>query len=69
MSSKPKIVTPIIEALWTPEEVAEYLNVELSTVLRMAREGDIPAVKVGRLWRFRGETIREAFRPRFQGRE
>jgi len=45
------------DKLITVEEVAKYLRVKRSTVYEWAKEGKIPAVKVGRLWRFdREET-------------
>ncbi len=37
----------------TTEEVLEYLRVNLRTVYRLIRAGKIPAVRVGRQWRFR----------------
>jgi excisionase family DNA binding protein len=36
----------------TTAEVAKLLKISLSTVTRMAREGRLPALKVGKLWRF-----------------
>jgi PTS system nitrogen regulatory IIA component len=41
----------------TVEEVAEYLRVKPSTVYDWAKRGKIPAVKIGRLWRFESEGI------------
>lgn len=43
--------------LMTVEEVSDYLRVKRSTVYEWARSGRIPAVKVGRLWRFETEKI------------
>ena len=40
------------ENLLTTREVAERLKVSGSTVRRMAREGRLPAMRVGKLWRF-----------------
>jgi excisionase family DNA binding protein len=37
----------------TTEEVLEYLQVNLRTVYRLIKAGKIPAVRVGRQWRFR----------------
>lgn len=37
--------------IMTTEEAAEYLQLHPLTVRRLAREGEIPALKVGRLWR------------------
>ncbi len=39
-------------ALWTVNEVAAYLRVQPATVRALARRGEIPAVKIGRVWRF-----------------
>jgi excisionase family DNA binding protein len=41
----------------TTQEVLEYLQVNLRTVYRLIRAGKIPAVRVGRQWRFRKADI------------
>ena len=41
----------------TTEEVLEYLQVNLRTVYRLIKAGRIPAVRVGRQWRFRKSDI------------
>ena len=41
----------------TTEEVLEYLHVNLRTVYRLIKAGKIPAVRVGRQWRFRKRDI------------
>ena len=38
-------------------EVARYLRVVPDTIYRKARRGEIPAVKVGKVWRFPKETL------------
>jgi excisionase family DNA binding protein len=45
------------EAFMTTEEVLEYLQVNLRTVYRLLKAGAIPAVRVGRQWRFRKKDI------------
>jgi excisionase family DNA binding protein len=58
------------EGFLTTEEVLEYLQVNLRTVYRLIKAGKIPAVRVGRQWRFRKRDIDawlESQRPR-QGR-
>ena len=45
------------EAFLTTEEVLEYLQVNLRTVYRLIKAGKIPAVRVGRQWRFRRTDI------------
>ena len=54
----------------TTEEVIDYLQVNLRTVYRLIKAGKIPAVRVGRQWRFRKgdldawlETGRRGIRP------
>jgi excisionase family DNA binding protein len=36
----------------TSEDAAEYLKMHVKTVCRLAKEGKIPAKKVGSEWRF-----------------
>ncbi len=49
----------IDETFLTTEEVLEYLQVNLRTVYRLIKAGKIPAVRVGRQWRFRKSDIDE----------
>jgi excisionase family DNA binding protein len=48
---------PNDEVFLTTEEVLEYLQVNLRTVYRLIKAGKIPAVRVGRQWRFRKRDI------------
>jgi excisionase family DNA binding protein len=41
----------------TTEEVLDYLQVNLRTIYRLIKAGKIPAVRVGRQWRFRKHDI------------
>lgn len=55
------------EGFLTTEEVLEYLQVNLRTIYRLIKAGKIPAVRVGRQWRFRKRDIDawlESQRPR-----
>ena len=55
------------ESFLTTEEVLEYLQVNLRTVYRLIKASKIPAVRVGRQWRFRKRDIDawlESQRPR-----
>ena len=45
------------EASFTTEEVLDYLQVNLRTVYRLIKAGKIPAVRVGRQWRFHKTDI------------
>lgn len=47
----------IDDTLLTTDEVQEYLQVNLRTVYRLIKAGRIPAVRVGRQWRFRKGDI------------
>ena len=57
------------EGFLTTEEVLDYLQVNLRTIYRLIKAGKIPAVRVGRQWRFRKRDIDawlESQRPRAQ---
>jgi excisionase family DNA binding protein len=43
--------------IMTTKEIAEYLRLHQITVCKYAAEGEIPAVRVGRVWRFDKEAI------------
>ena len=43
----------------TVAETAQYLRLSAATVYRLAQAGEIPAVRVGRLWRFQRELLDE----------
>ena len=61
----------IDEMFLTTEEVLEYLQVNLRTVYRLIKAGKIPAVRVGRQWRFRKSDIDawlDSQRPRVSAR-
>lgn len=45
------------EGFLTTDEVLEYLQVNLRTIYRLIKAGKIPAVRVGRQWRFRKRDI------------
>ena len=47
-----------IETL-TPNEIAKILRIHPFTVTRLAREGKIPAFKVGGIWRFREDEFEQ----------
>jgi len=46
----------------TLEEVAQYLKVSKDSIYRLAQKGEIPASKIGNLWRFKKEEIDEWMR-------
>lgn len=48
-----------LEKLLTIPEVANYLRVNRFTIYRMANRGDLPAIKVADLWRFKESDIKK----------
>jgi excisionase family DNA binding protein len=53
--------------LWTPEQVAHYLQVKLPRVYEHVRAQRLRAIRVGRLLRFRPQDV-ERFEERYQTR-
>jgi excisionase family DNA binding protein len=43
----------------TTKDLQQLVKVDKSTIYRMAEDGRLPAIKVGRQWRFRDEDIRQ----------
>lgn len=39
--------------LWHPRDAAAYLGIHEKTVIRMARNKQLPALRLGKHWRFR----------------
>jgi excisionase family DNA binding protein len=50
----------------TAEEAATYLRIARATLYRLAAKGQIPAVKVGRVWRFSRQLLDEWLEARMQ---
>ena len=48
----------------TPQEVADALRVSSAVVLRLVRRGDLPALRVGRVWRVDADDLRRWIRHR-----
>ena len=46
-----------MDSWMTLEEVAQYLKVSKDSIYRLAQKGEIPASKIGNLWRFKKEEI------------
>jgi len=46
----------------TAREVAQYLRLDVATIYKLAQAGEIPALKVGRCWRFMRELLDKWFR-------
>lgn len=43
----------------TTEEVLGYLKVNPRTIYRLIRSGELPAVRIGRQWRFRRSDLND----------
>jgi excisionase family DNA binding protein len=41
------------------EDVAVYLKLQPETIRSMARRGELPALKIGKVWRFQKHAIHE----------
>ena len=65
-----EIPTPVMPArggltrdqVMTAREVAELLHLPVSTVYHLARQGELPARRLGRTWRFLRPRLEELLR-------
>ncbi len=49
--------TPPAPKILTSREVAALLRIDLDTLYRAIRRGDVPAYRVGRQWRFHLDEV------------
>ena len=49
----------ILAQIMTTKEMAEYLKLHQITICKLSKEGKIPSVRIGRVWRFDREVIDE----------
>ena len=52
---------------FTPNEIARILKLHPFTVARLAREGKLPAFKVGGVWRFQKDRFEQWIETRTNG--
>jgi excisionase family DNA binding protein len=45
------------EPLLDSQEAAKLLDIHPKTLVQMARRGEIPAVRIGKFWRFRASVL------------
>jgi len=45
------------EALLTSQEASQILKIHPKVLERMAKRGEVPALKVGKFWRYRASTL------------
>ncbi len=50
------------DSVMTVHDVAEYLRLSEAKVYRMTRSGCVPAIRLGKIWRFRKDLIDEWIR-------
>jgi excisionase family DNA binding protein len=46
-----------MEKLLTLRQVSEKLQISENTLYKLARKGEIPAIKIGNQWRFKAQDI------------
>jgi len=56
---KPQVSELTFEQLLDSDEAAALLKIHPKTFQKMARNGEITGVQVGRLWRFRASVLNE----------
>ena len=49
--------TNSVEALLSTREASEILKIHPKVLERMAKRGDVPALKVGKFWRYRASAL------------
>jgi len=47
----------ILAQIMTAKEMAKYLRLHHITIRQLSKEGKIPAIQIGRVWRFDKEVI------------
>jgi excisionase family DNA binding protein len=49
----------ILAQIMTTKEMAKYLKLHQITICKLSKEGKIPSVRIGRVWRFDREVVDE----------
>ncbi len=52
-------MTELVDKWYSLEEISEYLGVTKDTIRNWIRKTDIPAHKIGRLWKFKLTEVDE----------
>lgn len=58
---------PTFERLLDSDEAARLLRIHPKTLQRMARNGEIRGVQIGKLWRFRASQLNEWMESKLAG--
>jgi excisionase family DNA binding protein len=53
MAANPSLFEPLL----TADEAAEHLRIHVKTLQRLARDGRVPSVRMGKYWRFRLSSL------------
>ncbi len=61
MDAKKDVIEPDARVL-TVHDIAVYLRLSEAKVYKLAKEGRLPALRVGRSWRFRKDLVDEWMR-------
>ena len=56
-SSKSKRVTNMKDEIMTIKDLSLYLKINEKTIYKLAKQGKLPGVKIGGMWRFKKEAI------------
>lgn len=62
----PTPAPPGLEALLTSREASEILKIHPKVLERMAKRGEVPALKAGKFWRYRATTLDDWINSRLQ---
>jgi excisionase family DNA binding protein len=52
-------MTQTFEPLLSDTQAGQLLGLHPKTVQRLARQGELPAVRIGRYWRYRASALNE----------
>jgi excisionase family DNA binding protein len=53
MAANPSLFEPLL----TADEAAGHLRIHVKTLQKLARDGRVPSVRMGKYWRFRLSTL------------
>ena len=56
-----------LENLALRHQIGQLLGLHQKTVQKLARSGDIPAIQIGRYWRFRASSLQQWLDVKFSG--
>jgi len=56
-STKSKSVTNMKDGIMTMKDLSHCLKINEKTIYKLAKQGKLPGVKIGGMWRFKKEAI------------